>query len=114
MDEQLDENGFESVAPKRSETLQGKYPIRVAVGGLRIDVRVTSESEGLYREAAKYADENYSSYTKKAPKATVGQCLSYALFSMAVELKRTQAELESLKKELDELNDDISRTLFTR
>ena len=111
MDEQLDTEGLEPIKPQKSETLEGKYSIRVRVAGHAIGVRVFNEEEALYRKAAKYASEYYESFAKRASSASVGECLSYALFSVAVELKQSQQELEALRKELEELNSSISQTL---
>lgn len=111
MDEQLDTEGLEPIKPRKSEALEGKYLIRVVVGGHAIDVRVFNEEEALYRESAKYASEYYESFAKRTSSATVSECLSYALFSVAVELKQSQQELKALRKELEELNNSISQTL---
>lgn len=112
MDEQLDASEIGSVRPNRSEILDGKYPIRVAVGGYSIKLSVTNSEECLSRESARYASEIYNSFTKRAPSARVDECLAYALYTVAVELKQVQAELESLKQEMEEINDRITQTLF--
>lgn len=109
MDKQSDELELKAEKPTKSEELKGKYAIRVQVGGHPIGVRVTSEEESFCREAAEYANTYFNAYVGKDSR--VNLCLSYSLLSVAEELMRAKAELESLKQQIKELNDAISQTL---